>query len=135
MVENVYNRFPMEVNAKKALATLDKAREEKEKGSYERALTLYREYLSMVDPSFTHGVWFSMSEIFFETNRLQDALVHCEKALEIMKEFTPALELRIKIHKRLGNENLALQNKKTLEELERIEKAKWDDPNHYYHYK
>ncbi|MCW7482242.1 tetratricopeptide repeat protein [Leptospira kanakyensis] len=134
-METVYNEPTMKVDGQKALTILDKAREEKKKSSNERALSLFQEYLSMVDPSFTHGVWFSMAEIYFETNRLPNALTHCEKALEIMKEFTPALELKVKIHKRLGNENLALQDKQKLDELERIEKAKWDDPNHYYHYK
>lgn len=125
----------MKVDAKKALATLDKAREEKEKGSYETALTLFREYLSMVDPSFTHGVWNTMAEILFENREYEKALSHCNRALELMKDFIPALELRAKIQNALGNSTAMKNDLNTINKLNAIEQAKWDDPNHYYHYK
>lgn len=125
----------MEVDGKKALAVLDKAEEAKTNGDFDIAISLYKEYLSMVDPSFTHGVWFSMAEILFETKQLQVALIHCDKALTMMKDFIPALELRIKIQKELGNRKAAEKDQTFIDELNKIEQSKWDDPNHYYHYK
>jgi tetratricopeptide (TPR) repeat protein len=125
----------VEVDGKKALAVLDKARERKSNGDLEKAISLFKEYLSMVDPSFTHGVWFSMAEILFETKQLQVALEHCDKALSMMKDFIPALELRIKIQKELGNPKAAEKDQTFIDELNKIEQSKWDDPNHYYHYK
>ncbi|XDD45176.1 tetratricopeptide repeat protein [Leptospira sp. WS39.C2] len=125
----------MKIDGKKALKVLEEAREAKNELLYEKALTLYTEYLNMVDPSFTHGVWNSMAEILFAQNKWNDALTHCNKALEIMKDFVPALELRIKIQSALGNLNQTYEDQTKIKELEAIEKSKWDDPNHYYHYK
>ncbi|MCW7509395.1 hypothetical protein ND816_16265 [Leptospira levettii] len=125
----------MEVDGKKALAVLDKAEVAKTNGDFDIAISLYKEYLSMVDPSFTHGIWFSMAEILFETKQLQVSLTHCDKALTMMKDFIPALELRIKIQKELGNRKAAEKDKTFIVELNKIEQSKWDDPNHYYHYK
>ncbi|XDD41616.1 tetratricopeptide repeat protein [Leptospira sp. WS60.C2] len=135
MLETLYYESPMKVNAEKALATLEKAKEEKEKGSYETSLTLFREYLSMVDPSFTHGVWYTMAEILFEKKEYEEALSHCNRALELMKEFIPALELRAKIQKELGNHTAVKEDQNKIDKLNAEEESKWDDPNHYYHYK
>ncbi|WP_244242888.1 tetratricopeptide repeat protein [Leptospira bouyouniensis] len=125
----------MEVDGKKALTILDKAEKSKSNGEFETALSFYNEYLALVHPSFTHGVWFSMAEIYFQKKQFQDALAHCDKALSIMKDFIPALELRIKVYKELGNTFSAQKDKALIDQWNKIEQSKWDDPNHHYHYK
>ncbi|EOQ88036.1 hypothetical protein LEP1GSC202_3466 [Leptospira yanagawae serovar Saopaulo str. Sao Paulo = ATCC 700523] len=124
----------MQVDGKKALQVLDQANDAKAKGSIESALSLYKEYLSMVDPSFTHGVWLSMAEILFQTNQLQEALVHCDKGLEIMKDFLPCLELKKEILSSMERVEEVKKVEIVINRLQQEEKAKWDDPNHYYHY-
>lgn len=125
----------MKVDGKKALEVLDKANNAKANGLDETALSLYSEYLSMVDPSFTQRVWLSMAEIFLKSNRLQEALVHTSKALEVMKDYLPALELKKEILKLMGLQNEAKEIETLTKRLDQEEQAKWDDPNHYYHYK
>lgn len=125
----------MEVDSKKALALLDQANEAKANGSNETAISLFKEYLSLVHPSFTHGVWLSIAEIYYQSNQSKEALSHCEKALEIMRDFLPALELKkeILISMGLGNEVKKIDS--LINHIKQEEKSKWDDPNHYYHYK
>ncbi|MGJ4733952.1 tetratricopeptide repeat protein [Leptospira levettii] len=125
----------MDTHGKKALRVLDAATNAKRMGANEKAIRLYREYLDMVDPSFTHGVWNSMAEILFEKKEYDNSLSHCNRALELMKDFIPALELRAKIHNALGNTTAMEEDRNTINKLNSIEQAKWDDPNHYYHYK
>ncbi|MBL0954608.1 MAG: tetratricopeptide repeat protein [Leptospira sp.] len=125
----------MVVDARKALELLSNANELKDKGDKKQALLVFQEYLNMVDPSFTHGVWNTMAEILFENQDYEKALSHCNRALELMKEFIPALELRAKIQNALGNTTAMKNDLNTINKLNSIEQAKWDDPNHYYHYK
>ncbi|MCW7503610.1 tetratricopeptide repeat protein [Leptospira paudalimensis] len=125
----------MAVDARKALELLSNANELKDKGDKKQALLVFQEYLNMVDPSFTHGVWNTMAEILFENQDYEKALSHCNRALELMKEFIPALELRAKIQNALGNTTAMKNDLNTINKLNAIEQAKWDDPNHYYHYK
>ncbi|TGK97277.1 tetratricopeptide repeat protein [Leptospira levettii] len=125
----------MAVDARKALELFSNANELKDKGDKKQALLVFQEYLNMVDPSFTHGVWNTMAEILFENQDYEKALSHCNRALELMKEFIPALELRAKIQNALGNTTAMKNDLNTINKLNAIEQAKWDDPNHYYHYK
>jgi hypothetical protein len=52
-----------------------------------------------------------------------------------MKDFIPALELRSKIYQLTNHFQLSEEDKKTINQFKAAEQAKWDDPDHYYHYK
>jgi tetratricopeptide (TPR) repeat protein len=107
----------------------------KNEGNLEIAYQRMVEYLSLVDASFTFGQHTFLGEIDFHFGRLEIALGNVNKAIQQKENFVAALVLRIKIFESLGRLDLAKKDKMKIKELDEIEKAKWDDPNHYYHYK
>lgn len=123
------------MDGKEIINIRDQAELARKEGRNEEAVSLMKEYLSLVHPSFTQQAWFFIAEILFEKNQIKEALDHCDEALRIMKDFIPALELRIKIYKSIGKDSEAKIDQTTIDELNAKEKAKWDDPDHYYHYK
>ncbi|TGL45938.1 tetratricopeptide repeat protein [Leptospira perdikensis] len=123
------------MDSKEIIKIREQAELARKEGRNEKAMSLMKEYLSLVHPSFTHYCWFFIAEILLEKNKITEALEHCDEALRIMKDFIPGLELRIKIHKSMGNFPEAKKDQTTIDDIQAREKKKWDDPNHYYHYK
>jgi predicted O-linked N-acetylglucosamine transferase (SPINDLY family) len=76
-----------------------------------------------------------LSDSYQKLGRFSDAL----KALDevIQKEFFSDYfyAQRAILNRKLGNISEAEKDQKIYDDYEAREKAKWDDPNHYYHYK
>lgn len=113
----------------------DQAKEAKAAGNLDLAYEKMSEYLQNVDPSFTHGNHLFLAEIDFQLERFENAIKHCDEAINIMSDFIPALEFRSKLYQSIGDIQSSNQDKRKIKKIEDEEKAKWDDPNHYYHYK
>lgn len=123
------------MDAKEIIKIKEQAELARKEGRNDEAVTRMKKYLSLVHPSFTQQAWFFIAEILFEKNQIKKALAHCDQSLRIMKDFIPALELRIKIYKSMEKDSEAKIDQTTIADYEAKEKAKWDDPDHYYHYK
>ncbi|PJE01036.1 MAG: hypothetical protein CK427_12245 [Leptospira sp.] len=113
----------------------DKAEELRRDLDLDAAIETMNEFLDNVHPSFTQAQRFFLAEILFEQNKLSEALDQCNLAIQVMKDFIPALELRSKIYQLTNHFQLSEQDKKTIDQIKAAEQAKWDDPDHYYHYK
>ncbi|TGK52021.1 tetratricopeptide repeat protein [Leptospira kanakyensis] len=107
----------------------------KSEGRNTEAIALMKEYLSLVHPSFTHYSWYFIADLYFQEGKIEEAMEHCNEALRLNNDYIPGLELRITLFKKLDRWEEAIKDKEKIEKLNAIEKSKWDDPNHYYHYK
>ncbi|TGN18146.1 tetratricopeptide repeat protein [Leptospira idonii] len=107
----------------------------REGGFTDLAFKKMTEFLSLVHPSFTHSHHLFLAEIYFEKKKYEEALKECDIAISIMHDFIPALELRAKIFIINSEFEKAELDRKKIRNIRDIEKAKWDDPDHYYHYK
>ncbi len=123
------------MDAQKIIEIRDQAEIAKKEGKTTKAISLMKEYLSLVHPSFTHYSWYFIADLYFQEGNIKEAMEHCNEALRLKNDYIPGLELRITIFKKLDRWEEALKDKKTIEDYYAMEKAKWDDPNHYYHYK
>ncbi|TGL90136.1 hypothetical protein EHQ68_01515 [Leptospira congkakensis] len=107
----------------------------KREGRNTKAIALMKEYLSLVHPSFTHYSWYFIADLYFQEGKIMEAMEHCNEALRLKNDYIPGLELRITLFKKLDKWEEAIKDRETIDKLKAIEKAKWDDPNHYYNYK
>jgi tetratricopeptide (TPR) repeat protein len=88
--------------------------------------------LLKIFPDQSHAC-FMMSEVLLEKGEF-------EKALEIFDKGNPRVfsefryNFRAKINRAWGKLEDADKDQKIYDDYEAAEKAKWDDPNHYYHY-
>lgn len=123
------------MDSKDLFQLYDEAILAKNAGDFELAYSKMSIYLENVDRSFTHEHRRFLAEIDFKMGRLQSALKHCNDAILIMSDFIPALELRSSIYISLGDQKSAESDKRKIQMINEEEQKKWDDPNHYYHYK
>ncbi|BDA79345.1 hypothetical protein LPTSP3_g22750 [Leptospira kobayashii] len=107
----------------------------REEGNSELAFQTMTEYLKQVHPSFTQASHLFLAEIHFENRRYEDALNECNISISLMNNFIPALELRSRIFETMSDLVKAELDREKIQNIRKIEQSKWDDPNHYYHYK
>lgn len=86
-----------------------------------------------ISPENSHA-GFMMAEVYYENGEFEKALEIFDKGnLRVFSEFR--FDFRAKINRALGRMKEAEQDQKIYDDYQAAEQAKWDDPNHYYHYK
>jgi tetratricopeptide (TPR) repeat protein len=76
-----------------------------------------------------------LCDTYQELGKFKKALTILDEVIQ--KEFVTDFfyAQRAILNRKLGNLSEAEKDQKIYDEYEAREKAKWDDPNHYYHYK
>ena len=78
--------------------------------------------------------WILLSEVQFENGEFEKALESFDIGVKgSYSDFR--FDFRAKINRALGRMEDAEKDQKIYDDYQAAEQAKWDDPNHYYHYK
>jgi len=80
-------------------------------------------------------LYLRLSDTYQELGKFKEALITLDEVLQ--KEFAADIfyAQRATLNRKLGNFSEAEKDHKIYDAYQEREKAKWDDPNHYYHYK
>ena len=98
---------------------------------YEKAEPYLRTMVNQ-QPEHSH-VCFMLSEVLYEKGAFEEALKYFDQGNpRVFSEFR--FDFRAKINRALGRTVEADKDQKIYDDYQAAEKAKWDDPNHYYHY-
>jgi tetratricopeptide (TPR) repeat protein len=85
-----------------------------------------------LQPEHSHAC-FMLSEVLYEKGEFEEALKYFDQGNpRVFSEFR--YDFRAKINRALGKVEEAEKDQKIYDDYQAAEKAKWDDPNHYYHY-
>jgi tetratricopeptide (TPR) repeat protein len=80
-------------------------------------------------------LYLRLSDTYQELGKFKKSLTSLDEVIQ--KEFATDYfyAQRAILNRKLGNISEAEKDQKIYDDYEAREKAKWDDPNHYYHYK
>lgn len=93
-------------------------------------------YLKMLEsnPNNITSLWM-LAQIYFDSKQYEKALQSLDLCIAHSFGSDFRYELRAKINSALGDTDTAAADQKKYDDYQAREQAKWDDPNHYYHYK
>ena len=74
-------------------------------------------------------------EVQYLKHDYESALLTLTRVLQIDSNDIYCTETRAKVYRKLGMKEEAKADEKVVKEYYEAEQKKWDDPNHYYHYK
>jgi tetratricopeptide (TPR) repeat protein len=85
--------------------------------------------------SYDKVLYLRLSDTYQELGKFKKALTTLDEVIQ--KEFATDYfyAQRAILNRKLGNISEAEKDQKIYDDYDAREKAKWDDPNHYYHYK
>jgi tetratricopeptide (TPR) repeat protein len=98
-----------------------------------KAETYLQKMIQLAPKSNT--AWWLLTEVLFESQQYKEALVSIDTCIANTFGADYRYEMRAKINRALGNLDESEKDQKIYDAYQAAEQAKWDDPNHYYHYK